>query len=480
MRTPPRPRHPCPRRAGRPARTAAVALTAAAVAACSSGGSRPPAPADSGGSATGTASTSPAPPVVLPGERVLPLRPVQVSVPDPLHRAPFDASRTLNVPAGWTISVYARIPGARFLATTPDGRLLVSQPSRGRVLLVPPGRDGGGEVREFITGLRRPHDMVFATVGGRTWLYVSESNRVVRYPYAAGDASARPGRVLVGGLPDASTPELRGHAHALKSIAVAADGTLYLAIASSCNACVEDTTGDPQRGAVYGYAPDGSNRRLVARGLRNAEGLAFVPGTDDLWAVVNNRDDIAYPYRGDFDNKPPADDFGTVLPAFVDDHPPDGFLHVAAGAFYGWPFCNPNPDRTIGMRNMPYDPDAQLNRDRRVDCYTAKRIEQGIPAHSAPLGLTFLHGTAAPTLVRTGAAVALHGSWNRRTPTGYKVVWFPWERGRPGRQQDLVTGWLDEARGRSWGRPVDVAVAPDGSLMISDDFSGTVYRLSAR
>src|SRR5439155_17405276 len=128
-------------------------------------------------------------------------------------------------------------------------------------------------------------------------------------------------------------------------------------------------------------------------------------------------------------------------------------------AFFGWPFCNPNPDRTIGMRDMPYDPDAELNPGGTVSCATANPIDQGIPAHSAPLGLTFLQDTTAPAVVRTGAAVALHGSWNRRMPIGYKVVWFPWSAGRPGRQQDLVTGWLDEAHGGAWGRPVDVAVA---------------------
>jgi glucose/arabinose dehydrogenase len=344
------------------------------------------------------------------------------------------------------------------------------------VLLVVPGAAGAGRVSEFVTGLRQPHDMVFVTLAGRTWLYVSESNQVARYPYVAGDARARPAQVVVSGLPDASTPELRGHyAHALKNIAVTADGTLYLAIASSCNACVEDTTSDPLRGAVYRYDADGANRRLVARGLRNAEGLALLPGTSDLWAVVNNRDNLPYPYHQDFDGKP-GDDFGKVLPSFVDDHPPDGFVHVAEGAFYGWPFCNPNPDRTIGMRDMPYDADAELNRAGK-GCGNANRIDQGIPAHSAPLGLTFLQDTAAPALIHTGAAVALHGSWNRRTPTGYKVVWFPWDKGRPGRQQDLATGWLDEAHGRFWGRPVDVAVARDGSLLVSDDFSGTIYRM---
>jgi glucose/arabinose dehydrogenase len=460
----------------------ALALTAVLAGACSSGSDDPPvASAGSGAPASGP-SGSASPPVVLPNERVLALRPTPVTVPAGLAAAPFNRPRTLTLPAGWTASVYARIPGARFLATTPDGRLLVSQPAQGKVLLVTPAASGAGRVSDFAIGLTRPHDMVFAGLSGRTWLYVAESNRVVRYPYQPGDARARPGQPVITGLPDDSTPELGGqYAHALKNLALGPDGTIYLSIGSSCNACVEDTRSDPQRGAIYAYDSDGSNRRLVARGLRNAEGLAFLPGTGDLWAVVNNRDNIPYPYHQDFDNKAPKDDFGKVLPGYVDNHPPEEFVHVTVGAFFGWPFCNPNPDRTIGMQNMPLDPDAVLNADRKVDCYTASRIHQGIQAHSAPLGLTFLQQTQAPELIRTGAAIALHGSWNRQQPTGYKVVWFPWHtpRARPGRQQDLVTGWLDEAHGPAWGRPVDIAVDRDGSLLVSDDFSGTVYRLAA-
>jgi len=467
------------------ARVLAVAVSVALAAACSSGGGKPAAPAGSGGSGggSGPGAGSGAPPPLPPSERVLALRPTRVTVPPPLLSPPFDRPRELSVPDGWTVAVYARIPGARFLAATPDGRLLVSQPAQGTVALVVPGPGGAGRVSAFATGLTRPHDMVFATLAGRTWLYVAESNRVVRYPYQAGDARARPGQPVITGLPDDSTPELRGrYAHALKNLALAPDGTIYLSIGSSCNACVEDTRSNPRRGAVYAYGPDGSNRRLVAYGLRNAEGLAFVPGTSELWAVVNNRDNISYPYHSDSDGKAPADDFGRILPSYVDDHPPDEFVHVTPGGFFGWPYCNPNPDRTIGMQNMPYDRDAVLNGDNKVDCYKARRVHQGIQAHSAPLGLTFLQQTPAPELVRNGAAVALHGSWNRRQPTGYKVVWFPWHtpRARPGRQQDLVTGWLDEAHGNYWGRPVDIAVDRDGSLLVSDDFSGTVYRLAGK
>jgi glucose/arabinose dehydrogenase len=132
---------------------------------------------------------------------------------------------------------------------------------------------------------------------------------------------------------------------------------------------------------------------------------------------------------------------------------------------------------------MPFDRDVQTNPDgSKADCARAERIDTGIQAHSAPLGLTFLQGTAVPATVRTGAAVALHGSWNRTRRTGYKVVWFGWQPtvygGRPGPQQDLATGWVDDASQDVWGRPVDVAADSDGSLLVTDDAAGTLYRLT--
>jgi hypothetical protein len=131
------------------------------------------------------------------------------------------------------------------------------------------------------------------------------------------------------------------------------------------------------------------------------------------------------------------------------------------------------------MDNMPFDRDVELNADgTRLYCNTADRINKGIQAHSAPLGFTFLQNTNAPSAYRDGAVVALHGSWNRSAKTGYKVIEFPWDpvTQLPGNQLDLVSGWL--AGGTNWGRPVDVAVAPDGGIYISDDQSGTIYKLA--
>lgn len=456
-------------------RSPAVAVATAVAAVLLAGCSTPSAPAPAG-----TASP-PAADRLAGGTGVGARTAVPVSVPAALRQAPFDVPRQLTVPAGWSVSVYARVPGARFLGWVGGfDSLLVSQPSTGSVLLVRRKPDGTGLVTPWLTGLRRPHDIVVAKQLLTTWVYVAETHRVVRYPWKPGDLTARPGQVVVAGLPDASTPELGGaYGHELKNVAVVG-GALYVSIASTCNVCVSDTTATPRRAAIYRYPLAGGTGTLVATGLRNAEGLAAVPGTAALWAVVNNRDNIAYPKHGDItgDGK---DDYGAVVPSYVDDHPVEPFVHVEQGRFYGWPFCNPTQDGG-GMRDLPFDRDVQLNADGHVDCATAERIDTGIPAHSAPLGLTFLVGTAAPAALRTGAVVALHGSWNRTRPTGYKVVWFPWEPdaagGRPGDQQDLVTGWSDGNNRDVWGRPVDVAVDRDGSLLVTDDASGTIYRFT--
>ena len=430
------------------------------------------------GGPTATTATPSGSPVPSGSTAPTPARPperVPVEVPARLDDAPYDKPRQLTLPAGWKASVYARITKARFMSPTPSGDLLVSQPSTGRVWLVRRGGDGTGRATEFIGGLDRPHDIVFTELSGKTWVFISEADRVMRYPYTNGDTRAGRGEVVVDGLPSTSTPELGGqYAHVLKNIAIH-DGVLYLSIASTCNVCVSDTVSDPQRATIYTYDAAGRNkgRKLFARGIRNAEGLAFVPGTADLWIVVNNRDNILVPDDRDADNDGRSDK-GKKVVEYVDDHPPEEFIHVREGGFYGWPFCNPNIDK--GMRDMPYDRDYELNRDgKKADCSKADPVDVGIQAHSAPLGLTFTQDTAAPDL---GAVVALHGSWNRSAPTGYKVIHFPWTADGPGEQADLATGFIDAGARRPWARPVDIAIDADGSLIVSDDLGGSLIRLT--
>jgi glucose/arabinose dehydrogenase len=151
---------------------------------------------------------------------------------------------------------------------------------------------------------------------------------------------------------------------------------------------------------------------------------------------------------------------------------------VKEGANYGWPFANPNPDTPNGLDNMPFAPNYETNPDwSKYPESMFTRVDKGIQAHSAPLGMAFLQDSKVPEPFRDGIAIALHGSRDRSRKTGYKVIFFPWQDGQPGAQIDLVTGWLDDRSQIYWGRPVDVKPANDGSLLISDDESGTIYRL---
>jgi len=408
----------------------------------------------------------------LPGASVL----VQVTVPSSMRGPPFDVPRSLLVPPGFSIAVHARVGGARFLALTPEGNLLVSNPGAGKVFLVRPGPSGGeATVSDWATGLHNPHDLVFHTIGGTVWLYLAESNAVRRYAWT-GSATAPASEVVVSGLPDNSTPELRGaYGHELKNIALDRQDRLFVSIASTCNVCISDVQADPVRGAIHLYEATGGNHRLYARGLRNAEGLAFFPGTDDLWVAVNGRDNLPYPFQDS------TGQYGQIVPSFVDNHPPDEFIRLGEGGNYGWPFCNPNPDGPTGLFDMPFDRDYDTNRDgSAADCEAMNRVTLGIQAHSAPLGLLFLQDTAFPAPWKGAAAIPLHGSWNRRTETGAKVILVPFPGGgsTPAAAVDLVSGWIDAGGQGYWGRPVDVAVDGNGAMFISDDSSGTIYRLS--
>ena len=324
-----------------------------------------------------------------------------------------------------------------------------------------------------------PHDMAFHTIGRTTYLYLSESNRIIRAAYVSGATRLGRTEVVVDGLPDGSTAGLHGrYNHPLKNFTLHQD-KLYVSIGSSCNACAADTVADPVRGALYVYSEDGKNPRLYARGVRNAEGLRFRPGSDELWVVVNNRDNIAYPLHRDVDGDG-RDDFGRVLQSYVDGHPPDLLIKIKDGGQYGWPFCNSDPDQ--GLDDMPYQRDAELNADgSRLDCAGIERVTKGLPPHSAPLGLSFLQDSGLPAPYRNALVTALHGCWNCSALNGHQIMLVPFQAdGSLGAAVDLVSGWVtNAARKQRWGRPV--AVIPDGrnGLYISDDLSGTIYQLSS-
>lgn len=396
----------------------------------------------------------------------------RLQVPAGMTSWPLNTARDLLIPPGTSIGVVARVNGARFLLVLPNGDILVSVPADGTIRLVRERVSASPQIFTFASGLSRPHDMVYRVIDGQAFLYIAEQNRVSRFTYTAGATTIGAQEVLIDNLPDGSLPELQGkHSHALKNIALDRQNRIYLSIASSGNALLADTTSDPIRCAVYRYSATGQNRELIATGIRNAEGLAFIPGTDQLWVTINQRDNILYPYN---DN---TGWFGQRIMDYVDDHPLEGFTRVDAGKNYGWPFANSSPDSLNGPDFPPFDPDYELNRLwTRHPASIFTRVNKGIQAHSAPLGFSFTHGTK----FRPGAAIALHGSWNRQRKTGYKVVYFPWDTPTqlPLGQADLVAGFLDESNNTAWGRPVDVVADNQGNLLISDDYAGAIYRLT--
>ncbi|RIJ34351.1 T9SS type A sorting domain-containing protein [Pontibacter oryzae] len=396
---------------------------------------------------------------------------VQIEVPASLRQAPFNVDRFASIPPNFKLEVYARVSGARFMAVAPNGDLFVSMPWDGVVRVLKNRPNNVPLQINYASGLQRPHDIVFHKIGEQQYVYIAEKNRIIRYKYSNGDEKGQQMEVVVDNLPDDSLPELKGtYGHVLKNIALDANHNLYVSIASTCNACIEDTQSNPKRGAIYIYNADGTNRRLFAEGIRNAEGLDFVPGTNDLWVTVNNRDNIAYPFEDGSGN------YGKVVQSYVDNNPPEEFTLVQQGGNYGWPFCN--PDARQGMDNMPYVKDVQLNPNGTVDCNGMTRVSKGIQAHSAPLGLLFTQNTTMPQPYRNGALIALHGSWNRSKATGYKIIYFPWQNGKPGEQLDLVGGFLNSDSTEAYARPVDIAIGQQGDLFISDDKAHAVYKLT--
>ncbi|MEV4636923.1 gluconolaconase [Actinoplanes sp. NPDC049548] len=386
--------------------------------------------------------------------------------------APFDQARQLQVPSGWRVSVWARVPGARLLAWTPDGRLLVSRPKSGDVVaLTPAGADAVPVQRTLVSGLNQPHGLAFSG----TTLYVAESDRVDGFAYRDGAVSSR--RVLVDGLPDAKSPELRGaYAHALKSVTVGKDGALYVSVGSTGNISAEDRESKPERASILRVPAGGGEPTVFARGVRNGTGLAVDPD-GAVWTAVNNRDNVGYPYDGS--------DRGRVLQGYVNDHPLEPLARLEQGRDLGWPYCNPDPDlkpgepdSPLGYTRRPFVRDIQTNPDgTRLDCASLPPVEQGMGAHSAPLGLAFVAAPGLPGGYGPGALVGVHGSWNRKPPRAPEVSFFAWRDGTLGPQQTLVTGFqLDD--GSRWGRPVMAVQGPDQALYISDDLAGAVYRLS--
>lgn len=404
-----------------------------------------------------TASESAAPPPSSPSPSAdadRGLKPVTVAVDPRLAQAPFDEPRQALVPPGWSMSVWARMPKPRLAVWAPDGVLLVSQPSTGEVLRLEPTVS---EPRQstLLAGLDQPHGLAFA---GDT-LYVAESDQVDAYRYA--DGAATDPRTVAGNLPDAKSADLGGaYAHALKSVAIGPDGSVYFSIGSTGNITAADRDADPPRATIMRVPPGGGAAEPFAIGVRNGTGLAIAPD-GEVWTAVNNRDNVADPETGE------------VRQDYVSLHPPESLARLTPGRELGWPFCNPDG----GPANLPLIRDVQTNAEGdRLDCAALPPVEQSLGAHAAPLGMAFTEGVL-PAPYSDGALIGVHGSWNRQPPIAPEVAFFGWHNGELTDQRTLVGGFQSDD-GSRWGRPVAAVVGPDGAVYITDDHADAVYRLA--
>ncbi|HEY7593144.1 MAG TPA: gluconolaconase [Actinophytocola sp.] len=405
------------------------------------------------------------------------LAPVKVEVPKGMDAAPLNTTRQALVPRGWKISVYARVPSARLEAWAPDDTMLVSVPKEGSVVRLVPDGKGRATVSEVLTGLNQPHGLAF----DGSDVYVAQSDRVDVYTYRDGKLTEP--RPVLTGLPDAKSPELGGkYAHALKSVALGQDGSVYVSVGSTGNISAEDLTANPPRASILRVPPGGGKPEPFAVGVRNGTGLAVAPD-GAVWTAVNNRDNVQYPF-----DRPYGDASGSargqVIEQYVRDHPVEPLAKLTAGRNLGWPYCNPDADVRPGVpgskqhrSDVAFTPDVETNPDQsKLECKTLPPIEQALGGHSAPLGLSFVDG-GLPGEYASGALLGVHGSWNASPPRAPEVSFFPWHDGELGPQQTLVGGF-QASDGSRWGRPVAAVAGPDGAVYVSDDEAGAVYRLA--
>ncbi len=396
--------------------------------------------------------------------------------------SPFEVPRTLTVPAGWSAEVWARVPAARFALWTPEHHLLVSAADTGQVVELSPGANPAATPRQrvLLSGLTLPQGMAFDTLDGARVLYVAQSNQIDRYPWRPG-GTLGPRTVVVAHLLDTGPPN--EDTHRLKSIAIGANHTIYVSVGSVSNAKAPDPRQYPPRATILSFSPSGGDMRVFATGVRNGEGLAFAPD-GSLWSAVNERDEVTYPFHRAFGGLSEA--FGHVVRSYVNEHPPDELARLTPGRDLGWPFCNPDPDDHPGepelglhYTNLRFVADAVTNPGERVlDCADLAPLQRGLPAHSAPLGLTFLERSSLASPFSAGAVLAVHGSWDRTVPRAPAVLWLPWEAGeRTLGEPVTLAGGFQLPSGARWGRPVDAVPGPEGDLYVTDDLAGAVYRI---
>jgi glucose/arabinose dehydrogenase len=367
-----------------------------------------------------------------------------------------------KAPPGFSVSLFAKdLAEPRAIRVAPNGDIFIAESRAGRVRVLR-ARDGAETVETshiYALGLNRPFGIAFYPPGpDPRYVYIAATNQVLRYPYHNGDlAGQEPAEVVVRSLPT-------GGSHWTRDIAFSPDGkTMYVSVGSASNVAeeVDAMSGaelksfaeshplgvswgaETDRADVLAFDPDGHGKRIYASGIRNCSGETVQPETGALWCATNERDLLG------------------------DDLPPDYITSVKDGAFYGWPWYY------IGDHQ---DPRHANERPDLAEKLTSPDVL--IQPHSAPLSVVFYEGAQFPAEYKGEAFVALHGSWNRAKRTGYKVVRLPFKDGKPsGEYEDFLTGFVT-SDATVWGRPVGVAVARDGALLVTDDGGGKVWRVA--
>lgn len=357
----------------------------------------------------------------------------------------------LNVPTGFEIKLFAKLEAApRMLAFDKDGNLFATLANSNQVVMLPDAnKDGLAEAAVLISDtLNTPHGLAF--LGDD--LLVANQDGVVKLTKIDNKWSAP--KPFIRNLP-------YGH-HTVKTIKLGPDNHLYLNVGSSCNVCVED---NPLRATILRYTLEGKAAGAIetlgrhtpnptwAIGLRNSQGFAWHPKTSAMFATNNGAD-----MRSEEKN-------GKVN----DELPPEHFNKIEPSKHYGWPHCWGD-----GKGGMTQDPNFVGEADF---CKTATPPAITFTAHSTPIGVTFLDKAHFPTEYKNDAIVALHGSWNRKQLSGYKLVRVKFNGDNPVAVVDFATGWLDNSKNEAWGRPVDVITGPDGALYVSDDRANYIYRI---
>jgi glucose/arabinose dehydrogenase len=343
----------------------------------------------------------------------------------------------LQLPDGFAAAVFAEggFLQPRWLAQASNGDVFVADSKAGNIIILrDTNHDGTADQRfTFASTLNQPFGMAF----WRNYLYVGNTDAIIRFRYRPGQIKAEADAEKIADLPARGYRE-----HWTRNLVFNPQGSkLYVTVGSQSNVDVEP---EP-RASILEFDPDGAGRRVFASGLRNPVGLAFYPGTNRLWAAVQERDRLG------------------------DDLPPDFVTSINEGGFYGWPYTyigsNPDP-RHQGKWHDPL--------------HQAIVPDLLVQAHSAVLGLTFYAGTMFPQAYRGDAFVAMHGSWNRSKRTGYKVVRIRFQYNRPvGGYDDFVAGWmLSEDKPEVWGRPSGLLVMKDGSMLIADDGANKIWRVT--